>query len=102
MRTLLIADGVPDSHIVLEDQSTTTLENIRNASRLLTGTRVIIVTDTYHARRAKMVATHFCLHATINSPAPTRAHLKHHIREAFAWPAYALKLRHTSTDFNQS
>lgn len=93
MQQLLIYDGVPPGCITPEDQSTTTLENIRNAKRLLQGHQVVIVTDSYHARRARMVATHFGLTATINSPKPTRRHIKQHIREALALPAYALKLR---------
>jgi vancomycin permeability regulator SanA len=102
MRDLLIASGVPSDRIIEEDQSSTTLENIRNAMRLLGGTDVIIVTDRYHGPRACMVAAHFGLRATVESPAPLRSHLRQHIREAFARPAYALKLRRTPQDFNQS
>ncbi|MDX8347095.1 YdcF family protein [Cognatiyoonia sp. IB215446] len=93
IRDLLREADVPADAIRLEDQSTTTLENIRNALPLLPGRRVIIVTDTYHARRAKMVARHFGLRATLDCPRSDRRHIRQHLRELIARPAYAMKLR---------
>ena len=95
MKTLLEQHGVNPDCILPEDQSPTTLENIRNARELLTGRAVIVVTDRYHARRAAMVARHFGFNATVSSPRPNRSHLKQHLREAIALPAYAIKLRKT-------
>ncbi len=93
MRDLLVAAKVPASAILPKDQSTTTLENIRNALPLLPGRDVIIVTDRYHAKRARMVATHFGLRATMDCPAPDSWPIRHHIRETLALPAYAIRLR---------
>ncbi len=97
MRQLLISEGVHDDQIILEDQSKNTLENLRNAKHLLSGDRVLIVTDHYHGPRAAMVARHFGLQATILSPSLKGTHLptqlRNYLREAGAIPAYALRLR---------
>ena len=58
MRRICLENGVPPDCISLEDQSTTTFENIRNARPFLDRNAVIIVTDKYHALRAKMTARH--------------------------------------------
>lgn len=53
MRELLIARGVPENLIRLEDRSHITLENVRNACALLgEGKRVALVTSDYHMARA--------------------------------------------------
>lgn len=53
MRDLLIARGVPQSVIHLEDRSRITIENIQNALKLLgEGKRVALVTSDYHVERA--------------------------------------------------
>lgn len=59
MASLLLARGVPAEAILLEDQSRTTMENMRNAAQLLGGAkgrRVLIVTSDYHLRRSVMTA----------------------------------------------
>jgi len=93
IRDLLIRAEVPERAILLEEHSTTTLENIQNAMPLLPGPEVIIVTDSYHARRAHMVARHFALSATVDCPVSDRLHLKQHLRELLARPVYAARLR---------
>ena len=53
MRDLLIARGVPQDVIHLEDRSRITIENVRNALALLgEGKRVALVTSDYHVERA--------------------------------------------------
>ncbi len=98
MRRILEAENVPTAAIVCEDKSTTTLENIRNAKRLLTGHRVIIVTDRYHGARALMVARHLRLSAEIDAPQMPQMPLRQHLREIVARPAYALKLLRVPRD----
>lgn len=98
MRDLLIDQGVPADKIMPEDQSTTTFENIRNASAMLQGDQVIIVTDHYHGARAKMVARHFGLRAEVAAPQMPYIPIRQYIREAVARPAYAIKLRRLSAD----
>ena len=53
IRELLIARGVPEEIIHLEDRSHITIENVRNARVLLgDGKRVALVTSDYHIERA--------------------------------------------------
>ena len=53
MRTMLIARGVPEQVIRLEDRSRITIENVRNARALLgEGKKVALVTSDYHLERA--------------------------------------------------
>ena len=98
MQTILESEGVSKDAIICEDQSTTTLENIRNAKRLLPGRRVIIVTDRYHGGRALMVARHLRLEAEIDAPEMPKLPIKQYLREVLARPAYALKLRQVPRD----
>lgn len=100
MRDLLIAAGVSPDRIRIEDQSTSTLENIRNARpilRELGARRVTIVTDLTHAPRAAMVARHFGLRVQTDCPpwsaGGTAAQAKQVLREACALPVYAWRLR---------
>lgn len=66
MRELLMKAGVPDSDIVLENESKTTIENFSNAIKLLdgaSGKRVLVVTSDFHIRRSVLIARHMGLHA---------------------------------------
>ncbi|MFJ3515417.1 MULTISPECIES: YdcF family protein [unclassified Streptomyces] len=60
MADWLIAEGVPAEHIVLEDRSTTTEENMRFSRELMEahdpGYRCVVVTNNFHAFRAAMLA----------------------------------------------
>lgn len=59
MARLLREAGVPESAVVLEDQSQNTMENMRFAAQKLGGEkdrRVLVVTSDYHLRRAVMTA----------------------------------------------
>lgn len=56
MADLLCDAGVPRQVIVLEDRSTNTAQNLRNALPLLGGhTDVLIVSDAYHLPRARLL-----------------------------------------------
>ncbi len=58
MRQLALAAGVPDSALLIEPRSRTTLENATETARLLSvaGPRtVVLVTDSYHALRARLL-----------------------------------------------
>lgn len=55
MRKQALAAGVPDSAIVLEENSTDTLQNASSTYRLLADARrIILVTSPYHQRRASI------------------------------------------------
>lgn len=99
MQTLLVSADVPAHVIHLEDRSTTTYENLRNARAILRRLEmrdVIIVTDTYHAPRSLLVARALGLKARVAAPANTGASTTLRLRrlrhEAVALPAYALGL----------
>lgn len=97
MRTILRAEGIPEAVMTLEDTSTTTGENIRNAVPLLKTRDVIIITDWYHAPRAKLIARREGLSAH-SSAAPLKGakplpQTKMALREAFAYLAYLLRLK---------
>ncbi|MEU9104513.1 YdcF family protein [Streptomyces xanthophaeus] len=60
MADWLIAEGVPAEHIVLEDRSTTTEENMRFSREIMEAQdpayRCVVVTNNFHAFRAAMLA----------------------------------------------
>jgi uncharacterized SAM-binding protein YcdF (DUF218 family) len=71
MRDILIAQGVPETAILIEDRSTTTEENLRLALPILRARgegQVILVTDWYHAPRARLTARRLGLAAISQSP----------------------------------
>ena len=72
MRDLAVQAGVPKDRILLEDQSTSTRENLEFSKRILE-TRglnsVIVVTEPFHAPRAGLLARKLGLTAQV-SPAP--------------------------------
>lgn len=74
-RDLLIARGVPPCAVILEECSTTTLENLSNArDRLAPGTPAIIVSDLWHLPRARLAAHRLGLSATGAAPSLRGAH----------------------------
>ena len=58
MAALLLEEGVSQEDILLENESQTTIENFRNAARILgkEKARVLVVTSDYHIRRSVMTA----------------------------------------------
>ena len=58
MRDLALAAGVPDSALMIEPRSRTTLENATETAKLLSTGRqsaIVLVTDGYHALRARLL-----------------------------------------------
>ena len=99
MFDILVAEGVTPSLVNLEDKSSTTYENLRNANAILSVHNIqdiTIVTNRYHGPRVKLVARTFGLRATLSAPDETGAHKPTHykmiIREFVAFPIYAIKL----------
>lgn len=56
MKRYLLTHGVPEKQIIVEDRSTRTQENIRNAQRITPLKNVLIVTSDFHMYRAKLLA----------------------------------------------
>jgi len=94
------AAGVPEAALAEESASTTTRENLTNALPLLARLKprcVIIVTDPYHAPRARLIARQLGLSARSDCP-PWRAigprqWLRNVPREGLALLATVLRLR---------
>jgi uncharacterized SAM-binding protein YcdF (DUF218 family) len=84
MRDLLLAAGVPDDAIHLEDRSRNTHENILLAKPILErlgAEAAVIVTDRTHAPRARLIARGLGLHATSASPPLRGARLRSTLRQ---------------------
>jgi len=98
--SILRAQGVAEAAIHHEDRSTTTRENLTHALPVLQrlkADQVVIVTDPWHAPRARLIAWQLGLRAVSDCP-PWRVSgirlLAHHIpREVLALLATALRLR---------
>ncbi|MBQ9197744.1 MAG: YdcF family protein [Clostridia bacterium] len=94
MRDYLIARGVPQSDIIMEDASFNTRQNLNNAKKLLGDEkrRVLIVTSDYHLPRALALAKDLGLEACgVGSPIKLIYWPKNHFREALAWVKYWLQ-----------
>lgn len=94
------AAGVPAEAILRDDRSTTTRENLTNALSILSRIRpsaVILVTDPYHAPRARLIARQIGLVASTRTPRAgsigPRQWFRHGPREALALLATFLRLR---------
>jgi uncharacterized SAM-binding protein YcdF (DUF218 family) len=90
MRAYLLDNAVPAAHVVLEDRATTTEENLRYSTALLTerGTPgpVAAVTNNYHAFRAAVLARKLGMPvAAVGAPTP-----RHYLPSAFLREVVAL------------
>lgn len=92
---ILKGAGVPQNRIRLEETSRTTWENISLSRPLLPkGAEVVLVTDAFHAPRARMMARRLGLVARSSSPSAKamRPHIlaKNILREGAAFCLHAL------------
>jgi uncharacterized SAM-binding protein YcdF (DUF218 family) len=65
----LLDRGVPDEHLLVEDQGTSTWESLAAAARILRDrelTRAVLVTDGYHALRVAAIAGELGLDASVS------------------------------------
>jgi uncharacterized SAM-binding protein YcdF (DUF218 family) len=87
-------EGLPEGAIVLEERSTSTEENAREAARTIDAERVLVVTDAYHAFRAERVfRRHFASAVAVGSQGPRSVRVRGALREVTAVTAYALLRR---------
>ncbi len=96
IREVVVAQGVPDTAVTLEDRSRTTLENLANAKDLVPpGVSAIIVSDLWHLPRARLAARRLGLPATGAAPSLRGAHrgrvLRAVLREAAALLWYLVR-----------
>lgn len=86
--------GVPDDALVLEERSTTTEQNAREAATVVDAARVLVVTDSYHVLRAERVfGRHFTRAVGAGCRGPARARARGALREVIALTAYAMRGR---------
>lgn len=93
MRDWLLARGVAPEHILVDDQSVTTRQNIQNAMKLLPADKktVVLVSSSYHVPRAVRLARDMGVEAYgMGSPIKQEFWLKNHARETLAWGKYFL------------
>ena len=93
MRHGLLAQGIREDRLWLEDQSATTAENFRNSVRVLTdhgldpADPVAVVTNDFHLYRAKLLAERNGMAETVGIPAELPwwwLSVNYFVREAFA------------------
>ena len=72
MHDLLLERGIPENRIRLEDQSSDTRENFRNAARFLEPSQpVVLITSNYHMDRAVRIAQGVGFKNCLRLPAPS-------------------------------
>ena len=89
--------GVPGARLHLEDRSVNTVENLRNAQRIMTEKgwkRAILVTSDYHLQRALWLARDLgmnaCGAAARSNPRPMKR-IKARLRESVSWMLYFVR-----------
>ena len=94
MRAALLADGLPEEHVISDPLSADTKENIRNGWEILQSMgcrKPLIVTSDYHLPRAMAIARDAGLDplgaGSLCKPG-LNFWLKNHMREALAWVKY--------------
>jgi uncharacterized SAM-binding protein YcdF (DUF218 family) len=88
-RGVLVELGVPSDRVLLEDASTSTEENALFARRNHGGARVVLVTDDYHAFRARRTFERFFEEVAVSPTRTPFARRRALAREVLAITAYA-------------
>ena len=94
MRTYFLNRGVPEKDILMEDTSINTIENLRNAKRMMEERgwkRAALVTSDYHLTRALWIARDVGLNAcgiAAKSPGDARSYIRVRVKESFSWMLY--------------
>lgn len=69
MRRILINEGIDDEKLILEDKSTNTYENLVNSKKIIEDKNfkdVLIVSNKFHLRRAKLISDKLGLKASFS------------------------------------
>ncbi|MEH7073267.1 YdcF family protein [Neobacillus drentensis] len=94
IRRKLVEQGISESRIILEDQSTDTYENIKFSKRLIpTGAKLgLVVTNTFHVYRGVSIARDYGLEVHgLPAATPWSAVIKSYSREYLAITKFYLK-----------
>ncbi|WP_244898639.1 YdcF family protein [Sporosarcina koreensis] len=87
MRDYLVTRGLPEERLLVEDQSTSTYENLVNSKRLLPAgqSKVTLITSDYHVARAGILAKRIGLDwDAVPAETPQSVKVKTDIRERLA------------------
>ncbi len=92
MEEILFSKGIEKERIIKEDKSTTTVENLKNAKKIIgSGTdkkenRIALLSSDFHLLRAKLIAKKAGIDCqTVAAPSPGKEKVKNYIREFFAF-----------------
>lgn len=95
MEAGLLSLGIKKERIILEDQSTTTLENIAFCKQFIADQRagIVIVTSDFHTLRGKTMAeaAGFSSVETLGASTDLVMRLHYYTREVLAWGKYLIK-----------
>ncbi|ADI14478.1 YdcF family protein [Truepera radiovictrix] len=89
----LAARGVPETALLKETKSRSSLQNLRYSLPLVRGERVLIVTDDLHTYRTGFLAQELGLDATVTGVPTKGPRLPYLLREAASVTAYLLGRR---------
>ncbi len=88
--------GVPDEHLISENRSFDTMQNIRYAKALMERRgliRALVVTSDYHVRRSLAICRRYRVPATgAGSPSIRAYWLRNNGREILAWVKFFLRI----------
>lgn len=97
IKELLIAEGISEERIILEDKSKTTAENFYNAKKLMDEAgevRVALLSSDYHLLRARILAKICGIDAdTVAAPTPKNVRSRCFLKEFFAFPFMFFNLK---------
>lgn len=97
MRAYFIASGVPEVRVIAENCSGNTIENLRNARKIMDakGWRTAcIVTNDYHVERSMWIAKDAGIAAAgiaARSPGSFKSYWLARVRESLSWVLYAVR-----------
>ncbi len=84
---ILLSAGIEKDRIIREDKSTTTVENFKNAKKIIGDGKnsLALLSSDFHLMRAQLIAKKAGLHCqTVAAPSPKKEKAKNYIRELFA------------------
>ncbi len=86
---ILVSEGIEKERIIREDKSTTTVENFKNAEKIIGDSKsqsLALLSSDFHLMRAKLIAKKAGLDCqTVSAPSPGKEKAKNYIREFFAF-----------------
>lgn len=93
---ILISKGIEKERIIKEDKSTTTVENFKNALKIIENGKVkapslALLSSDFHLMRARLIAKRAGLICeTVSAPSPKGELVKNYVREFFAFIIFVI------------